>query len=70
MTPTPSRPPSATWACANGVLFVNLDRIESAYLGDLDGDTRAAVESLRAVGASTRVTGDGEASFSLRVVGN
>ena len=55
---------------ANGVLFVDLDRIESAYLGDLEGDTRAAVESLRAVGASTAVTGDGEAAFSLRVVGN
>jgi hypothetical protein len=55
---------------ANGVLFVDLDRIESAYLGDLDGDTRAAVEALRAIGASTRVTGDGEAAFSLRVVGN
>ena len=55
---------------ANGALFVDLDRIESAYVGDLDGDTRAVVEALRAVGASTQVTGDGEAAFSLRVVGN
>jgi hypothetical protein len=55
---------------ANAVLFVDLDRIESAYLGDLQGDTRAVVESLRAVGGSTTVTGAGEASFSLRVVGN
>ncbi|HET7800177.1 MAG TPA: DUF3352 domain-containing protein, partial [Humibacillus xanthopallidus] len=55
---------------ANGVLFVDLDRIESAYLGDLQGETRAVVESLRAVGGSTTVTGPGEASFSLRVVGN
>jgi hypothetical protein len=55
---------------ANGVLFVDLDRIESAYVGDLQGDTRAVVESLRAVGASSQVTGAGEASFSLRVVSN
>jgi hypothetical protein len=55
---------------ANGVLFVDLDRIESAYLGDLEGETKAVVESLRAVGGSTTVTGPGEASFSLRVVGN
>ena len=52
------------------MLFVDLDRIESAYVGDLEGDTRAVVESLRAIGASTRVTGDGGASFSLRVVSN
>jgi len=57
-------------SAANGVLFVDLDRIESAYLGDLEGDTRAVVETLRAIGASTRVTGDGGASFSLRVVSN
>ncbi|HET8987055.1 MAG TPA: DUF3352 domain-containing protein [Humibacillus sp.] len=55
---------------ANGVLFVDLDRIESAYLSDLEGDTKSVVESLRAVGASTQVTGDGEAAFSLRVVSN
>jgi hypothetical protein len=55
---------------ANGALFIDLDRIESAYVGDLDGDTRAAVEALRAVGASAQVTGDGQAAFSLRVVGN
>jgi hypothetical protein len=55
---------------ANGVLFIDLDRIESAYLGDLEGDTKALVESLRAVGGSTTVTAPGEASFSLRVVGN
>jgi hypothetical protein len=55
---------------ANGVLFVDLDRIESAYLRDLDAETRSVVESLRAVGGSTTVTGPGEASFSLRVVGN
>ena len=55
---------------ANGVLFIDLDRIESAYLGDLEGDTKTLVESLRAVGGSTSVTAPGEASFSLRVVGN
>ncbi len=55
---------------ANIVLYADLDRLEAAYLPTLEGDTKAFAESLRAVGATTRVTGSGEGAFSLRVVGN
>lgn len=51
-------------------LFVNLDRIEKSYLDGLDGDARAAVEAMKAVGFTATATSDTEGSFSLRLVAN
>lgn len=58
-----------TTAMAAGV-YVDLDRVEKYYLDTVSPDAREAVESLRAVGLSLSHTGEGESTFSLRVVGN
>ncbi len=55
---------------SNLALFVDLDKLEKLYLGDVDPDQKAFVEALRSLGLNAKTTGDGEASFSLRVVGN
>lgn len=59
---------------ANGLvsgLFVNLDKIENQYLVNIeDADEKAFVEALSSVGVSGRITGAGEGSFSVRLVGN
>ncbi|EWT03523.1 hypothetical protein N865_17255 [Intrasporangium oryzae NRRL B-24470] len=54
----------------NLALFVNLDRIEKSYLDGIDGDARAAVEAMKAVGFTVSATSSTEATFSLRVVAN
>ncbi|HET7660678.1 MAG TPA: DUF3352 domain-containing protein [Oryzihumus sp.] len=55
---------------AQYVLFADLDRLEKSYLDQVPAQDRELVRSLRAVGASGSVTGNGEARFTLRVVGN
>jgi hypothetical protein len=55
---------------ADYAVYVDLDRLEKLYLGDVDGDARAAVEAMRSVGISSTVTGQGEAKFALRLVAN
>jgi hypothetical protein len=50
-------------------LFVDLDKVEKLYLADLQGDVKANVQILRAVGLSGTQT-DTEATFSLRVLFN
>jgi hypothetical protein len=55
---------------SNVALFVDLDKLEKLYLGDVGADQKAFVESLRAVGLNASTTGDGEGTFALRVVGN
>ena len=55
---------------AQYVLFADLDRLEKSYLDQVPAQDRDLVKSLRAVGASGSVTGNGEARFTLRVVGN
>lgn len=50
--------------------YVDLDRIEKYYLPEVDPKAHDAVEALRAVGVNIAATGDGEGSYSLRVVGN
>ncbi|HET8595015.1 MAG TPA: hypothetical protein VFM07_07185, partial [Intrasporangium sp.] len=50
--------------------YVDLDRIEKYYLPEVGAEGRDAVQALRAVGMNASATGDGEASFSLRLVGN
>lgn len=54
----------------NGAFFLNLDRLEKLYLSDVPQDERAFVEALSAVGLNASTTGDGEARFALRLVGN
>jgi hypothetical protein len=51
-------------------LFVDLDRLEKLYVGELDGASRAVAEAVRSLGIASTVTGAGEASFSVRVVAN
>ncbi|MGZ4696350.1 MAG: DUF3352 domain-containing protein [Oryzihumus sp.] len=55
---------------AQYVLFADLDRLEKSYLDQVPARDRDLVKALRAVGASGSVTGNGEARFTLRVVGN
>ncbi|GAA1731475.1 DUF3352 domain-containing protein [Nonomuraea bangladeshensis] len=54
---------------ANYALFVDLDKVESLYLESMDGDDKANLQVLRAVGLSGKMT-DSEATFSLRVLFN
>lgn len=55
---------------SNAALFVDLDKLEKLYVDDLDGDAKAFVQSLRAVGVNATNTGTGEGTFTLRLVGN
>ncbi len=50
-------------------LFVDLDKVEKYYLQGMEGDDKANLEKLRAVGLSGKQT-DTEATFSLRVLFN
>ncbi|EWT04029.1 hypothetical protein N864_14135 [Intrasporangium chromatireducens Q5-1] len=50
--------------------YLDLDRIEKYYLPDVGPEAHDAVQALRAVGLNVWSTGDGEGSFSLRLVGN
>ncbi|MFI6319833.1 DUF3352 domain-containing protein [Nonomuraea sp. NPDC050556] len=54
---------------ANYALFVDLDKVEKFYLGSVEGDDKANLEVLRAVGLSGTQSAD-SASFSLRVLFN
>ncbi|WP_405145303.1 DUF3352 domain-containing protein [Sphaerisporangium sp. NBC_01403] len=54
---------------ATAALFVDLDKIEKYYLDNLQGEERANLQALRAVGLSGRQSGD-TTSFSLRVLFN
>ena len=55
---------------SNVAIFVDLDKLEQAYLDETSADERAFVESLRAVGVNGSTTGKGEATFTVRLVGN
>lgn len=54
---------------ANYALFVDLDKVEKFYLENLEGDDKANLEALRAVGLSGTQSAD-SASFSLRLLFN
>ncbi|MDX3104452.1 DUF3352 domain-containing protein [Nonomuraea angiospora] len=54
---------------ANYAVFVDLDKVESLYLKSMQGDDKANLQVLRAVGMSGTQT-DTEATFSLRVLFN
>ncbi|MCF6467164.1 hypothetical protein FAF44_01885 [Nonomuraea sp. MG754425] len=53
----------------NFALFVDLDKVENLYLGSMQGDEKANLQVLRAVGLSGTQT-DSEAAFSLRLLFN
>ncbi|MGW0808804.1 DUF3352 domain-containing protein [Nonomuraea sp. NPDC002799] len=54
---------------ANYALFVDLDKVENLYLASMQGDDKANLQALRAVGLSGKQS-DTEASFSLRLLFN
>ncbi|NJP92173.1 DUF3352 domain-containing protein [Nonomuraea sp. FMUSA5-5] len=56
-------------ADVNYALFVDLDKVEKLYLASMDGDDKANLQVLRAVGLSGTQT-DTEATFSLRLLFN
>ena len=51
-------------------LFVDLDKVYKLTQGQVDGEAKTFLESLRAVGVNSSTTGKGEGTFTLRVVGN
>ncbi|MDN5794257.1 MAG: DUF3352 domain-containing protein [Intrasporangium sp.] len=53
-----------------GGVYLDLDRVEKYYLPEVGPEAHDALEALRAVGLNVSSTGDGEGTFSLRVVGN
>jgi hypothetical protein len=56
---------------AEWVSYVDLDDLEHHYLGAIkDDEEREFVKSLRSFGMTAHLTGDGEGSFSIRLVGN
>ncbi|MFM6849989.1 MAG: DUF3352 domain-containing protein [Terrabacter sp.] len=55
---------------SNSAVFVDLDKLEKLYLGEVKGNNKTFLESLRAVGINARTTGNGEGTFTLRVLGN
>jgi hypothetical protein len=55
---------------SNTTLFVDLDKIDKLAQGQLHGEAKTFLESLRAVGFNASNTGNGEGSFTLRVLGD
>ena len=55
---------------SNMALFLDLDKFEKLYLNDVHGEEKTFLESLKAVGINATQTAPGEATFSMRVVGN
>ena len=55
---------------SNAVLFLDLDKLEKTYIGELKGEERAVVEGMRAIGLNSSSAGNGEAAFTLRVLAN
>ncbi|GAA0429561.1 hypothetical protein Acor_40400 [Acrocarpospora corrugata] len=56
-------------ADANFALYADLDKIEKLYLNSLQGEDRANLEALRAVGLSAQYSGS-EVGFTLRLIFN
>ncbi len=55
---------------ANATLFVDLDMIDALVKGEVHGEAKSFIESLRAVGFTATSTGNGEGAFTLRVLGD
>ena len=54
---------------ATFAVYVDLDKVEKLYLQGLQGDDKANLQTLRAVGMSGTQSG-GDSSFALRVLFN
>lgn len=55
---------------ATATLFVDLDKVDAMVKGDVHGEAKSFLESMRAVGFTATNTGNGEGSFTLRVLGD
>ncbi|WP_374969782.1 DUF3352 domain-containing protein [Terrabacter sp. BE26] len=55
---------------ANLSMFVDLDKVDQLVKGQVHGEAESFLESLRAVGLNASNTGNGEGTFTLRLVGN
>lgn len=55
---------------ANLSMFVDLDKVDEVVKGDVHGEAKSFLESLRAVGVNASSTGDGQGTFTLRLVGD
>ena len=55
---------------SNVTVFVDLDKVYTLAKGQMDGEAKTFLESLRAVGVNSSTTGNGEGTFTLRLVGN
>ena len=55
---------------STATLFVDLDKVDKLAQGQVHGEAKTFLESLRAVGFNSSTTGNGEGTFSLRVVGD
>ncbi|WP_076261059.1 DUF3352 domain-containing protein [Intrasporangium flavum] len=55
---------------SNAAMFFDLDKLEKLYLSGVHGQEKTFLESLKAVGLNATQTAPGEATFSLRVLGN
>jgi hypothetical protein len=55
---------------SNLVLYLDLDKLEPLYIREMKGEERAVVEALRGIGLNATSTGNGEGSFTLRVLSN
>jgi hypothetical protein len=55
---------------SNVVLFLDLDKMEKVIADAADGEMQTFLESLQAFGVNASSTGDGSATFTVRLVGN
>jgi len=55
---------------ATATLFVDLDKVDAIVKGEVHGEAKSFLESLRAVGFTATNTGNGEGSFALRLLGD
>ncbi|MEW1955907.1 DUF3352 domain-containing protein [Terrabacter sp. NPDC080008] len=55
---------------SNATLFVDLDKVDDLVKGQVHGQAKSFLESLRAFGANASSTGSGEGTFTLRLVGD
>ena len=55
---------------ANLAVFVDFDKVDEVVKGEVHGEAKSFLESLRAVGLNASTTGNGEGTFTLRVVGD
>lgn len=55
---------------SQGGLFVNIDKLEKLYLSSLSPEQKANLQPLQAFGASGSITGDGQSTFTVRLVVN